>query len=135
MLNCIKWLLFCCTTVVLMKQARGASGRWHKPGYVYVMRGKSNHYKIGYSNNPQRRLGEIRSSARSNNIDLLSKSWVHSDASRAETAAQSAVRSRLGMSKVNPSATDWYRNSNNVRESQILDTVKSAVHDYNRNRS
>lgn len=134
MLTCTKWLLFCCTTVVLMEQAGVASSRWHQPGYVYVMRGEGNRYKIGYSNNPERRLGEIRRSARSNNIHLLSKTWVPSDASQAETAAQLAVRTRLGMSKVSRSATDWYRNSRNVRESQILDTVRSAVYNYNRNR-
>jgi len=108
----------------------GSAGSATGEGFVYVMK-NGQQFKFGCSKDPDERLKQIRSQEGHEDTTLVEK--FSADQMRdAETAAQQAVKDKLGMTKVARTATDWFNNPNNATEKEIIEVVKRAVSSHNR---
>ena len=114
-------------------QVGGAAGRWNGPGRVYEMmysENENNYYKIGCAKDPNTRLQEIQKHEGNYNISLIN-SVKANQMNGAETAAQNAAVSRLGLVK-DPSrggATDWFMGA--ATPEQVLGAIRPAVYTHN----
>jgi hypothetical protein len=117
-------------------QIGGAAGRWNGRGHVYVMKNRKRGMKIGCSKNPKRRLQQVKRTERNKKIKLIFSYEVPQKMRDAETAAQRAVKSKLGLTKSTSrgGATDWFRPSR-VSEKKVRATVRNAVRKHNAKRT
>ena len=120
-----------------MAQRGGAAGRWFGPGNVYLIHDPLvSAYKIGCTNNPDRRLAEVRRNENNQNLQLFDYIQAN-ERNRAETAAQQAVRQSLGLVKdpTRGGATDWFvpgPQSVYVTPQQVFTVATQAVIEHNR---
>lgn len=107
----------------------GAAGSAFGPGNVYIMKNEDQ-YKIGCSNDPDRRLGEIQRQPGYANTELVDF-YRANEMNRAETEAQRAAMG-IGLVKAEQNATDWFNNPHGVTESQCKGAVRNAVASHNK---
>ena len=116
-------------------QEPGTAGRWNGEGKVYIMLKKESgkkYYKIGCSEDPYERLGEIQDDENDRSIKLIQETKA-TKMRDAEAAAQQAAE-KLGFKKdpERGGATDWFKAPARFSEKKLKRAVQKAVYACNR---
>ena len=116
-------------------QEPGTAGRWNDEGKVYILLKKENgkkYYKIGCSEDPHERLGEIQDDENDRSIKLIQPTKATKMRDAEAAAQQAAERLRFKKDPKRGGATDWFKAPARFSEKKLKRAVQKAVYACNR---